>query len=231
MDESQIQELRRVRLADAVKKLSEGNVTAFGRLLGYDGGAFVRQMLLGGRAVSDKTVRRIESLRGMHAWFSQPPAVQSAPEADAAFDFEAGPDVHELFPVRLNMAPGVKGYTVSPDETDEDAPLSLHRHWLARRGYAPGRLLALRMKSPGMEPSLHVGDLFVIHTADVALREGQVFAVNFYGELLVRRAQRDGSGWWLVADNPDQARFPRKACAGPDCAPLGRLVFKQSESI
>jgi SOS-response transcriptional repressor LexA len=216
MDESQIQELRRTRLADAVRKVSGGNVTAFGRLLGYGGGAFVRQMLLGNRAVSDKTVRRIEAMRGMHAWFSQAAASQSAREAMAAFDFETGPLVYELFPVELRVSPGTEGYTVCPDETDEDAPLSLQ---------------ALRVKNPGMEPSLCVGDMFVINTADVTLREGRVFAVNFYGELLVRRAQRDGDGWWLVADNPDQARFPRKACSGPGCVPLGRLVFKQSESI
>ena len=40
MDESQIQELRRARLADAVRKLCGGNVAAFGRLLGYGGGTF-----------------------------------------------------------------------------------------------------------------------------------------------------------------------------------------------
>ena len=65
MDESQIQEQRRVRLADAVDRLCGGNVAAFGRLLGYRSGAFVRQMLLGNRAVSDKTVRRIEAMRGL----------------------------------------------------------------------------------------------------------------------------------------------------------------------
>ncbi|MBO9678938.1 MAG: S24 family peptidase [Acidovorax sp.] len=230
MDESQIQELRRARLADAVKKLCGGNVASFGRLLGYGGGAFVRQMLLGSRAISDKTVRRIESLRGMQDWFS-PVAAHAVHDVLADYDFSVGPDVYQLYPVELRMRPGSPGYTVWPDESDEDAPLSLHKHWLARRGYVPGQLLALRIKSPGMEPSLCVGDIFVINTADTALRDGQVFAVNFYGELFVRRVQRDGSGWWLVADNPDQARFPRKACAGPDCAPIGRLVFKQSESI
>jgi hypothetical protein len=230
MDESQIQELRRARLADAVKKLCAGNVTSFGRLLGYSGGAFVRQMLLGNRAISDKTVRRIEGLRGMQGWFS-PAATHAVHEPAAEYDFGAGPDVYQLYPVELRMRPGLIGYTVWPDESDEDAPLSLHKHWLARRGYVPGQLLALRVRSAGMEPSLHLGDVVVINTADAALRDGQVFAINFYGDLLLRRVQREGSGWWLVADNPDQARFPRKACAGPDCVPIGRLVFKQSEAI
>ncbi|WP_255437812.1 S24 family peptidase [Comamonas flocculans] len=219
-----------MRLADAVNKLAEGNVASFGRLLGYRGGAFVRQMLLGRRAISDKTVRRIESLRGMRGWFS--PALAHAQEdAAPAYDYGAGPEVYQLYPVQLRVRTGIAGYTVVPDESDEDAPLSLHRHWLARRGYRPTRLLALRMAAAGMEPALHVGDVFVLDTAETTLRDGQVFAINFYGEVLVRRVQRDGDGWWLVADNLDQARYPRKACAGPDCVPIGRVVFKQGENI
>ncbi|MFC4623526.1 helix-turn-helix transcriptional regulator [Comamonas nitrativorans] len=228
MDESQIQELRRARLADAIQKMCNGNVTAFGRLLGYSGGAYVRQMLLGNRAVSEKTVRHIEGLRGMHGWFSL-----TAMHDDMArgFDFGAGPDIYQFFPVELRLRPDAAGYTVWPDETDEDVPLSLHKHWLARRGYVPTSLLALRLRSGGMEPSLNIGDIFVINTAEVELRDGQVFVVNFYGELLVRRAQRDDGGWWLAADNLDQVRWPRKAFGGPQCVPIGRLVFKQSESI
>lgn len=219
-----------MRLADAVNKLAEGNVASFGRLLGYRGGAFVRQMLLGRRAISDKTVRRIESLRGMRGWFS--PALAHAQEdAAPAYDYGAGPEVYQLYPVQLRVRTGIAGYTAVPDESDEDAPLSLHRHWLARRGYRPTRLLALRMAAAGMEPALHVGDVFVLDTAETTLRDGQVFAINFYGEVLVRRVQRDGDGWWLVADNLDQARYPRKACAGPDCVPIGRVVFKQGENI
>jgi len=229
MDERQIQESRRARLADAVRKLAEGNVASFGRLLGYRGGAFVRQMLQGNRAISDKTVRHIENLRGMQGWFSLAPT-PAVHEASAEYDCGAGPEVYELRPVQLRVRPGLIGYTVLPDDNDEDAPLLLHRRWLARRSHVPARLLALRVKTGGMEPSLHVGNVFVIDTAETLLRDGQVFAINFYGEVLVRRIQRDG-GWWLVADHPDQARYPRKACAGPDCVPIGREVFKQGEHI
>ncbi len=69
MDETALQLYRRQRLDEAINHLTAGNVTAFGRLLGYRDGAFVRQMLSGSRAVSDKTVRAIETLRGMRAWF------------------------------------------------------------------------------------------------------------------------------------------------------------------
>ncbi|AVS82772.1 peptidase [Paracidovorax avenae] len=231
MDERRIQEQRRARLADAVRRLSEGNVAAFGRLLGYRGGAFVRQMLCGNRAVSDKTVRHIESLRGMHAWFSQPPAPAGIRETSVAYDFDAGPEMYELFPVSLHLRPGIADYAIWPDETDEDAPITFHRHWLERRGYMPQCLLAIRVRGCGMEPSIQAGDIVVVNTSDTTLRDGQVFAINGFGEVLLRRVQRDGGHWWLSCDNPDQARYPRKAWAEPDCIPIGRLVFKQSESI
>ena len=68
---------------------------------------------------------------------------------------------------------------------------------------------------------------------DVVLIAGREWpaSVAQQRDRLVRRIQRDGGGWWLVADNPDQARYPRKACAGPDCVPIGRVVFRQGEDI
>jgi hypothetical protein len=58
------------RLQAAVNKRCDGNVSAFGRLLGYKDGAFVRQMLAGTRAISEKTVDAVESLPGLENWFS-----------------------------------------------------------------------------------------------------------------------------------------------------------------
>lgn len=57
------------RLQAAVNKLTAGNVSAFGAMLGYKDGAFVRQMLSGVRPVSEKTIRKIEALPNMDEWF------------------------------------------------------------------------------------------------------------------------------------------------------------------
>ncbi|MGN5479494.1 hypothetical protein ACTMU2_29130 [Cupriavidus basilensis] len=58
------------RLQAAVNKACGGNVSAFGRLLGYKDGAFVRQMLAGTRAISEKTVDAVEKLPGLENWFT-----------------------------------------------------------------------------------------------------------------------------------------------------------------
>jgi hypothetical protein len=41
---------------------------------------------------------------------------------------------------------------------------------------------------------------------------------------------RDTGQWWLTSDNPDQRRYPRKAC-DDSVVLLGRIVHKQSEHI
>lgn len=55
---------------EAIKAISNGDRSAFGRRLGYENGAFVRQMLNGSRAITERTIRKIESLPGMRGWFS-----------------------------------------------------------------------------------------------------------------------------------------------------------------
>ena len=41
---------------------------------------------------------------------------------------------------------------------------------------------------------------------------------------------RDAGQWWLVSDNQDQRRFPRKA-ADEHCHIIGRIVHRQSERL
>ncbi|MDF1485960.1 S24 family peptidase [Ramlibacter sp. H39-3-26] len=212
-------------------KLSGGNSSAFGRLLGYGSGAFVRQMLRGRRSISDKTLRQIEALRGMQGWFSDPPAATGVHEPAAIRERGPGPQYHKVYPSNLGLKPGLKGYTVHAGDGDEDAPITFHRNWLIRRGCHSADLLALRVRDVGMEPGLHAGDMVVIDTADTEPRDGQVFVVNYEGQAQLRRLLRDAGHWWLALDHPDQARFARKEFAEPECFLVGRVVFRQTEYV
>jgi hypothetical protein len=69
MDEAELILWRIDRLQAAIDRLTEGNVSAFGVMLGYRDGAFIRQMLSGKRAISEKTIWKIESHKGMAGWF------------------------------------------------------------------------------------------------------------------------------------------------------------------
>jgi hypothetical protein len=101
MNEALIAEQRRERLSKAIDHLTQGDRSAFGRRLGFKDGAFIRQMLSGSRAISEKTIRVIESLPGMTGWFTQseggqPPTLAPHPVTNIASGhiasrFEAAP--------------------------------------------------------------------------------------------------------------------------------------------
>ena len=81
MNDDLIATQRRELLIKAIDRLTGGDRTAFGRRLGMKDGAYVRQMLSGKRAISEKTIRHIESIPGMRGWFTQAEGDQPPPLA------------------------------------------------------------------------------------------------------------------------------------------------------
>lgn len=235
MDETALQLYRRHRLELAVAHLTAGNVSALGRLLGYRDGAFVRQMLSGTRAVSDKTVRAIEAMRGMEGWFFDHPAAPVPPQvAEPAAPYlrraGAGAQGVVMVPaVVLSLRAGVPGYGVAQgtNAADEVPRALFSSAWLLQRGYLANSLLGLQMRDDSMEPSLHEADVLTVDTRQTDPLDGLVFAVNYEGVCLVRRVVRDHGAWWLVADN--YLRFPRKQFVAPDAVLIGRVVHVDSE--
>lgn len=119
MNEQEIQEWRIQRLKAAVERVSEGNVTAFGKRLGYKDGAFVRQMLSGNRPVSEKTIRAIEDLPNMARWFSRPLKLLSL-SSEAAWALEEADrldqerDLAEAEEAALKRIAESKGFPARP---------------------------------------------------------------------------------------------------------------------
>jgi phage repressor protein C with HTH and peptisase S24 domain len=82
-----------------------------------------------------------------------------------------------------------------------------------------------------MEPSLYEGDLVIVNLADTKLVAGEVYAVNYEGEPVIKRLTRDAGQWWLTSDHHDQRKHYRRQCSGNDCIIVGRVVKKESERI
>lgn len=131
--------------------------------------------------------------------------------------------------VQFKLSAGASGFAVEYLQDDEP-PLAFRREWFESRGFDPSKLFAVRVVNHSMQPGLWEGDTVVVNTADTAPRDGEVFAVNYEGELVIKRLVRDAGQWWLVSDNPDQRRYPRKLC-GESVLLIGRIVHKQSEHI
>jgi phage repressor protein C with HTH and peptisase S24 domain len=132
--------------------------------------------------------------------------------------------------VKLRLSAGVTGFQADP-EFDSGGTVALDPRWLARHGFAPDRLIAIKVKGESMEPTLYEDDLVILNTADTQMVDGAVYAFNYEGQAVVKRLSRDAGEWWLTSDNPDQRKYHRKLCRGGDCIIIGRVVRKESDHI
>ena len=132
--------------------------------------------------------------------------------------------------VKLRLSAGVTGFQTEPEQHD-GGTVGMRRDWVERKRLNPACLIAILVKGESMEPTLYEDDIVVINTADKKPAVGEVFAVNFNGEPVVKRMQKDGGRWWLASDNPDQRTYYRRACEGDSCLIIGRVVRKESDRI
>lgn len=224
MTDLEIQDLRRARLAALAQEV--GGNAALGRMLGYSSGAFVGQMLSGHKNITESTVRLIERLPRREGWFDTKTSARRREE----IDLDSHPDLVSVRRVNLKLQAGMNGFAVEPEEGEAD-PIFFRSNWLAARGYKPYNLIAISVRGPSMEPTLYEGDLVVVNTADREPKDGSVCAVNYEGESVIKRLQREGGSWYLASDNPDQRRFPRKEWIDGEAIIIGVVIHRQSELL
>jgi phage repressor protein C with HTH and peptisase S24 domain len=139
----------------------------------------------------------------------------------------------DYVPVKMasfHLQAGVTGYAL--EYLDEDkAPIFFREDWFREKKYNPKKMVACQIKGDSMEPRLYAGDVVIINLDDTTPFDGDVFAVNYEGELVIKRLIRDRGEWYLQSDNPDKIKHPNKICAGEYCLILGKVVYKQSGEI
>ena len=150
--------------------------------------------------------------------------------AGEEIDLESHPDLSPIRKVKLRLEAGVSGFAIEAEEGD-GVPIFFRNDWLRDRGYKSSNLVAVKVRGASMETNLYEGDTVVLNTADTEPKDGDVFAVNYEGEAVIKRMARDGGSWWLTSDNSDQRRYPRKECRDQACIVIGRVIHKQSERI
>jgi len=132
--------------------------------------------------------------------------------------------------VNLKLSAGIVGFGIDYDVEDR-TPIVMQREWFKSRGFKPENLIATKVKGDSMQPGLYDGDTVVINTAEHTPVDGHVYAINYEGEMLIKRMVRDTGVWWLSSDNQDQRKHPRKECNSDLCIIIGKVVHKQSEVI
>lgn len=131
--------------------------------------------------------------------------------------------------VKFKLSAGISGYSVEY-LNGHRSPIFFRRDWIEARKLNPNTLFAVEVSGQSMEPSLFAGDIVVVNTADITTADGEVFAANYEGELVVKRLVRNAGAWYCVSDNQDKRRFPDKVC-DEHTTLIGRVIYKQSERI
>jgi phage repressor protein C with HTH and peptisase S24 domain len=185
------------------------------------------------KEIKSDSAAGLQALTGFNAvWISTgkgPKKVDQEDQKRSLINLKDNPDYPSIRRVKFKLSAGASGFGV--DYVDEDsAPIVFQRKWFEGNGYIPDKLLAADVANGSMEPGLYHGDTVVVNTADTIVKDGVVYAMNYEGELVIKRLVRDAGQWWLSSDNPDQRRYPRKVCT-ENVFCIGRVVHKQSERI
>lgn len=217
---------RRMKLSELLRE--NGGAAQVARESGTPKSHF-SAILNGRRGVGDALAAKLESIYNKpDGWFDGPihHVLEAAP---GVINLSDNPDYPAIRRVKFKLSAGASGFGV--EYHDEDgAPIVFRKDWFDRNGYKPKSLFAVRVSNGSMEPGLFDGDTVVVNTDNTMPRDGVVFAVNYEGEMVIKRLVRDGGQWWLASDNPDQRRYPKKICDEHSII-IGEVVHKQSERI
>lgn len=129
--------------------------------------------------------------------------------------------------VRLRLTAGISGFEVEPEPFD-GTTAAVPTEWIERNGYDRSKLIAIIVRGESMEKTLYEGDQVVVNTADHRLVDGEIYAINYEGEPVIKRLTRDAGQWWLTSDNSDQRRYYRRVC-DESVKVIGRVVRRESE--
>lgn len=129
--------------------------------------------------------------------------------------------------VRLRLTAGINGFEVEPEPFD-GTTAAVPTEWIERNGYDRSKLIAVIVRGESMEKTLYEGDQVVVNTADQRLVDGEIYAINYEGEPVIKRLTRDAGQWWLTSDNSDQRRYYRRVC-DETVKVIGRVVRRESE--
>lgn len=246
--------LRRARLRELIDSCFDGSVTKLIDFIGARTGKRPNQGEMSalkkdhGKSFGDKKAKKITEQVGLsRTWFSMPlgshltkdqwlllsPDMQfnssQAESKPIEINLSEHPDLIEVPRVKFKLSAGISGYSIET-ETGNGKPIFFRKDWFERNHYKPDRMFAVRVAGASMEPSLWDGDLVVINCADANLSDGDVFAINYEGELVIKRLRRDAGEWLVTSDNADHRRFSAKRCT-EDVKIIGRVVYKQSDRI
>lgn len=131
--------------------------------------------------------------------------------------------------VALTLQAGVMGFEATQDVGD-DTSIDIPLRFIEENNLVAQCLLAIHIKGDSMWPLMIDGDVVVINIADTRPINGELYAINFDGEAVVKQMIYSGGQWYLASMNPDP-QYKRRICRGGECIVVGRVVFQPGRKL
>lgn len=145
---------------------------------------------------------------------------------------EPGSELWQMEVMQLLPDDSPKGYRVEPEiELEARSLFALRMQWFQVNDLSPHDVRVMRVRSLDMEPAIAYGDILVLDTLHLEVKDGSVYLLVYDGAILIRRVLRDAGEWWLTSDHADQRRYARKLYRPEDVKMIGKVVLRQTEKI
>lgn len=204
------------------------NQSELGRRIGVTRGAVSFWLTSQTASLTGENLVKVASTLGISpAWLATGRG-KMKPSAGSDLSLEGNPNYPTIRRVMIKLSDD--GMTYEMQERDHDGPVIFALKWYEWRAFNPELLLAISMPDASMEPGIYAEDVLVVNTADMAPRDGDVFALNLEGTVAVRRLFKQEGQWIAASDNPDK-RLYRDRLIGSESGVIGKVVHKQSERI
>lgn len=112
-----------------------------------------------------------------------------------------------------------------PEDYAETGGLKFKRSSLQRKGLHPDKLAVLHASGDSMSPRIQDGDALLLDLSDTLPLDDHIYALQYDGQLYVKRLRRFGQQWFLVSDNPHDPKWrdPQPVDTRHDFQIIGRV--------
>ena len=152
----------------------------------------------------DNLLLLAELLKVSPRWLNSGKGVRTVAAEAAAGTAIGEPAAHYTFVTRVHgprLSAG--GGRISWEHEEIDNSHAFRRDWLQRKGLAVKDCRMVSVEGDSMSPFLRSGDVVLVHVADRAIRNGEVYAIAIGDELRVKRLLRRADGGVEIhSDNP-----------------------------
>lgn len=216
INETELQRHRKARLHALVETEFSGEPIGLARALGHKNSGFVNEMLTGKKSITDKTIRKIESIDGAHGWFSEEaepstprrPMTSTSvyPQRKGATSFPQQGTVSKSFTNITTLVPEV----VSWDRIGD--VLSMQHHGgevysaLAMPGQFSRNVQVIQYPDDSLEPEIQPGELIAVDPGiepwpgDIVVARSKVTGQYFAGRFVSNRS----GGFKIRSNKPDR---------------------------